>query len=418
MIESRGTIALVLTAASALALSACTGDAAPTDSPSDEPATEPPTTEPPGDDPVALWRDFEKFNALPRDAFYDAQPNGEAGTLIAVEAFDGWKLPDTLMHRIVYNSVDTDGDPVAASAAVLVPWGPVPDGGWPVVAWGHGTSGVDPSCAPSLLKDLYYPEIMLALLANGYAVVATDYSGLGAGDGHEYISMPANADDLRYAVPAAREAVPELSEQWVAMGHSQGGQAAWGAASRTSDDGAVDGLVGAVALAPATPLDLMTEQDLRAPGMGVYLPYVAASLELQFGVDREDVLSEAGLAAYDDVVASCLPVAMAIVGEEATIEAFADPDWLGVAAAETLAERNVYTDTTLKVPLLAVAGAEDMAVPAHTVQTVVDRQCETGGTVAFRTVDGDHDEMIGNALPDIIEWIGARFAGEEATGGC
>ena len=41
----------------------------------------------------------------------------------------------------------------------------------------------------------------------GYAVVATDYSGLGADSGKPVLDMQSNAFDVIYSVPAARAAV-------------------------------------------------------------------------------------------------------------------------------------------------------------------------------------------------------------------
>lgn len=67
----------------------------------------------------------------------------------------------------------------------------------------------------------------------GYAVVAPDYAGLGVSRTwdnssspipHEYLASPAGGQDALYALRAAREAFEgKLSEDFVVMGHSQGG---------------------------------------------------------------------------------------------------------------------------------------------------------------------------------------------------
>ena len=41
---------------------------------------------------------------------------------------------------------------------VLIPAGSAPVGGWPVIAWAHGTSGMARICAPSLMKDIEYGD--------------------------------------------------------------------------------------------------------------------------------------------------------------------------------------------------------------------------------------------------------------------
>ena len=35
------------------------------------------------------------------------------------------------------------------SGTLTVPKGKAPKGGWPVIAWAHGTTGIADSCAPS-----------------------------------------------------------------------------------------------------------------------------------------------------------------------------------------------------------------------------------------------------------------------------
>ena len=58
----------------------------------------------------------------------------------------------------------------------------LPPGGWPLVAWAHGTLGVADICAPSWAGHKPRDAILHPsgwLWENGFAVVATDYQGLG-----------------------------------------------------------------------------------------------------------------------------------------------------------------------------------------------------------------------------------------------
>ena len=81
--------------------------------------------------------------------------------------------------RILYTSTDgIDGKtPVVVSG---YPKGTPPAGGWPLVAWAHAT-GIADTCAPSWIprseRDAHY---LNAWLQQGYAIVATDYQGLGS----------------------------------------------------------------------------------------------------------------------------------------------------------------------------------------------------------------------------------------------
>ncbi|NKT14485.1 hypothetical protein GS495_15230, partial [Rhodococcus hoagii] len=88
---------------------------------------------------------------------------------------------------ITYVSQNAQGDPVVVSGTVSIPRTPAPDGGWPVLSWAHGTTGVSDICAPS--NDTadgpahdYLGGVDAVLdryVADGYVVVQTDYVGMG-----------------------------------------------------------------------------------------------------------------------------------------------------------------------------------------------------------------------------------------------
>lgn len=138
-------------------------------------------------------------------------------------------------YLITYRSRGAHGEPIVASGYVLLPKGQPPEGGWPVLAWAHGTTGVADTCAPSgdypggPVHD--YQQIVDAALdpwlARGYAVVAPDYQGLGTPGGHPYMDATSQLHTVVDAVRAGRQLHPaRLSADWLVMGHSQGGAAA------------------------------------------------------------------------------------------------------------------------------------------------------------------------------------------------
>ena len=97
---------------------------------------------------------------------------------------------------MTYRSRGIQSEPIVASGFILLPKGKAPKGGWPILAWAHGTTGVADTCAPS--GDYVdgpvhaYQQIVAkalnAWLARGYAVVAPDYQGLGTPSEHPYMN--------------------------------------------------------------------------------------------------------------------------------------------------------------------------------------------------------------------------------------
>lgn len=124
------------------------------------------------------------------DAFYDtpAVPPGEPGVLLRSESFKRDVPAGAIGWRILYTTTTANGAPATASAIVLRPRqvaGPAP-----VIAWAHGTTGWARHCAPTLLTHPFEAGAMPALeqvVNRGWAVVATDYTGLGTPGPHPYL---------------------------------------------------------------------------------------------------------------------------------------------------------------------------------------------------------------------------------------
>ncbi|NNP75281.1 triacylglycerol lipase [Acinetobacter sp. Ac_3412] len=161
---------------------------------------------------------------------------------------------------MTYKMLGQNGKETMATSLLFVPGGPTPAGGWKIVAWAHGTTGVADQCAPSRNEtNPAIKDMISQFLAAGYVVVAPDYEGLGEPSGrelHPFLNVKSEAYSITDAVVAARYYLAGqgklLSRQWMTVGHSQGGQAALGAAqyqSRAKLD-----YKGTIAVAPASNL--------------------------------------------------------------------------------------------------------------------------------------------------------------------
>ena len=58
--------------------------------------------------------------------------------------------PGPTAYRVLYHSESIAGADIAVSGVIVVPGGPPPPGGFPIVSWAHGTTGLADPCAPSL----------------------------------------------------------------------------------------------------------------------------------------------------------------------------------------------------------------------------------------------------------------------------
>jgi len=115
------------------------------------------------------------------------------------------------------------GGTTTARAQLFEPAVAPPEGGYPLVVWARGTTGIANSCAPSLSFEDFSNEVPInALLASGYAVLAPDYEGFGTPAVHPYLLRASHANSVLAAIPAAHEIEgSQLTEEWALVGHSR-----------------------------------------------------------------------------------------------------------------------------------------------------------------------------------------------------
>jgi len=358
---------------------------------------------------------FRPPATLPLTSFYDAPhplPLGKPGELIRSEPIDQFNLPyDLSALRILYHSRTANVEDVAVSAVVLVPDGKPPAGGWPVIAWAHEFRGAARQCAPSLMKNLGAGPV-LAMYANlGYAVVATDYSGLGADSGKPVLDMQSNALDVIYSVAAARGAVKEIGPKWIAVGPFQGGMAAAAVAESDVRD---PNYLGSVATSGVA--DAQETYQRFAQGSSTRMLLVVASTvkALYPKFQMSDMLKDTALPAYQRVAQTC--------GGETEPEftnGMLKPGWEDNRFVKEFFSRNTPGQKPARGPLLVISGEADPAIPAEMSGKTLDRMCKQGNRILFlKYPDLDASGVMGASVADQISWIKARFAGHIAPGNC
>lgn len=367
---------------------------------------------------------LEAADALTLTAFYDTPRDiaaTKAGDLLRSEPGSGYHLPQGVRAiRILYHSRDSRDRDVASSAVILLPGGTRPEGGWPIIAWAHGTSGIARGCAPSLAKDITYGEEgLMPMVRAGFAVVATDYHGLGTEGPHEYLNKIAQARDVIYAIPAARAAAPALGRRWVVDGHSQGGRAAWGVAeieTRSHDTG----YLGAVSVAGSSDMRDFVASLQRPGALAFYQDYVAFGVQVAApGFAPGRMLSGAPLRRYDDLAAKgCWDYAYARFLDQKTALPLA-AGWDTQPEVQSWLRGNRFGEAPLGQPFLVIAGEADQTEIFGSLRAKVERACKAGVSLTFRHYPGlDHDPTMAISTPDQLAWIRDRFGNKPVRGGC
>ena len=380
--------------------------------------------------------EFEKSNwahgSVVNDPFYHAphQPSdAPPGTLLKVEKTTDtskYLIPSSCaLSRFIYQSETLTGSKVPVSAYVLWPYSPrsQPDG-YPVVAWAHGTSGFDANAAPSHHKNLWQHFLAPYQIAlQGYVVVGTDYAGLGvyqypSGEAivHQYLASPAQANDVVHSVTAARAAFPELSKDFVVIGHSQGGGAAWAVAQRAAST-SIPGYLGAIAMSPYTNI-LKLDNEVTKFLPAVMCPgFTSAFPEF----NPEDVLTAEGQKRLDTIHRISL-------GTNSAFAYLSGADVLKPGWRENGHVKRYMTLTSnggkaIEGPLLITHGKSDPILDVAVVEDAVKRTVEqldpssSSTRIEFVELpDVTHVSALPASQLVWMDWIGERFAGRAVSG--
>jgi hypothetical protein len=368
----------------------------------------------------ALGNHSQILRTVPLTNFYDTAhplPAGKPAQLIRSEASEEYALPPEVSAvRILYHSRSAAGEDVAASGVVLFPReGNPPAGGWPVIAWAHGATGVARPCAPSLIRNVGYGPFLSMYVNLGYAVVATDYTGLGTNFRNAFLDGPSNAADLIASISAARAAVPQLGTRWIVMGEAEGSLAAVAVAEKENEI-RDPGYLGGIAISGLASTKDIYEHSTRGSSslMLTSLAYGIKTVYPQFQVT--DMLTEKGLALYQDVEQMC---SLARTSPELSPAEVVKPSWENNAFVRQYFVRNSLGERRAYGPILVVSGDADQAIPVTMTAQAIARMCKQGDWVRWeRYPDLEPGRVIGDSVRDQIAWIEARFAGRTTPTNC
>ncbi|RVU15452.1 alpha/beta fold hydrolase [Methylobacterium oryzihabitans] len=348
------------------------------------------------------------------------------GTLLDAQPLAN--APDgTSAYRVLYRSTGLRGEPIAVSGAVIVPAGPIPPGGRPVVAWAHPTTGVVDKCAPSLARVLYRSiQGLQEMLARGYIVAATDYPGLGTPGLHPYLVGISEGRAVLDSVRAARQLAGSsgATNAFAVCGHSQGGHAALFTGLLAHGYAPELTLVGVAAAAPATELATLMMADLDTSGGKNLTAMTLWSWSQVYGAPMTKVVAPAALPVIDELANDCLETLIDVLERRGPSRAL-DRSFLSVddlAGREpwrSLLARNTPGTLPPRIPVILAQGAADTLVLPRVTSDYRMRLCLAGSRVQFDLVPGvGHLSIAKDAAPTALDWIGDRFAGEPAPSNC
>ncbi|MGA5544894.1 lipase family protein [Mycobacterium sp. NPDC051198] len=364
------------------------------------------------------------------------EPSGQLGAIMATGT------------RIMYRSIDSRNNPIAVTGTYFEPDNDWPGKGpRPLIVYAPGTQGQGNQCAPSRQFNqgihysggwdimVNYEEAFVAtLVARGFAILMTDYQGLGTDSMHTYVNRLAEGHAVLDAARAAMK-LPETSLDphgpvafW---GYSQGGGATASAAELASAYAPELNIVGTYAGAPPADLkELLPYADGSAlvGVVGYALNGVIAAYPEAADAIRSK-LTQRGKDMLESVSRQC--VGQTIVDFAFRhLQPYFNEDITKLVNEEpfsSLFDLQKLGRFKPNAPVLINSNRYDPLVPWTAANQLGRDWCAQGADVEFRTNEEPpflNKLVINHALPMLVDgepamqWIAARFNGEPTTPNC
>ncbi|MBS1089918.1 lipase family protein [Gluconobacter wancherniae] len=372
------------------------------------------------------------------EAFYDRQGEFSApvGRILRKEGLSSpWLPPNTARAmRILYSSTDglVAGHRVAVSGYVLFPKGPMPKGGWRLISWAHGTTGFADACAPSRMGPAPRDRAYLgAWLEKGFAIVATDYQGLGTPGPHPYLLYQPEAYSV---LDATRAVIADTSlnirNEVVLVGQSQGAGAALATAweyPRYAPDlhiaGAVlTGLVTAIGDAQRLHQTSVSSHYTTISDMDpsfAMLRLAGSDQALEPSTDLTPYLTEKGMAMYRTAQSGCLHDLFK-TAKQIDVKKGKELLKTGLPASDDEFDGHfTLPDAHVTIPLFVGTGLADNMAGTNGQYEAVKQLCAAGTSVTWHTYPGlTHSGTVNYALRDSLPFVETILAGKPASSTC
>ncbi|MFE9931520.1 lipase family protein [Streptomyces sp. NPDC005533] len=330
---------------------------------------------------------------------------------------------NTRAWKIHYRSTTADGAPNVVSGTVIVPQDGR-TGPRPLITYAVGTVGLGDSCAPSdnlPRGTAMEANLIQQLTLRGWAVVVTDYEGLGTPGVHTYtVGRSAGHAVLDAARAAQRLPGTGLSptDPVGIMGYSQGGQASsWAAelqgayAPELQVKGTATGGV---------PADLLEVADFNNGSYGAGLIFMAAAgQDAAFPeLKLDSYLNPAGRLLVAGMKENCVAIdavagSFKRISDLTTRDPLAQPDWRARLNQSRLGR------TAPAAPVYQYHALGDELIPYGVGRRLRSDWCARGANLEFDTVwVGEHVSGVITHSLAAGDWLADRFAGRTTHANC
>jgi hypothetical protein len=329
-------------------------------------------------------------------------------------------------RRILYTSTDARwrSGIISVSGTLYLPKRAAPQGGWPLVAWAHGTLGASDRCAPSWSRHRPRDgEYINNWLEQGFAVVATDYQGLGGPGPHPYLNWEAEG---RSVLDAARAALGhsngQIANTIIITGQSQGSGASLGA-TRLAPSYAPDlnikasiatGIISAFPPADKKP---SSEQSFArsVPPQLTILMMIGGALG-DDAIKPDDLVTEVGKPLLQAAREGCnAELAQVVRSNGLTLaNSLKDPE-----IADRLSAVIDMSPVRMPVPVFLATGLADKSIHPQRQYAAVAALCAAGSHVVWKAYAGvSHNGTVHAAYPDELAFVQAALAGNPMQSNC
>lgn len=328
--------------------------------------------------------------------------------------------------RILYTSVDVRwrSGIIPVSGTLYLPKAAAPQGGWPLVAWAHGTLGASDRCAPSWSRHRRRDgEYINNWLEQGFAVVATDYQGLGGPGPHPYLNWEAEGRSVLDAARAALEqAKGQITNTIIITGQSQGSGASLGATRLAPSYAPELNIKASIATGIISAFPAADQKPSGEPNFARTVPPQLSLLMMIGGAlgddakKPDDLVTEAGKPLLQAAREGCnAELAQVVRNNGLTLaNSLKDPE-----IADRVGAVIEMSPIQMPVPLFLATGLADKSIQPQRQYAAVAALCAAGSHVVWKTYAGvSHNGTVHAAYSDELAFVQAALAGKPMQSNC